>query len=184
AAGKVNGAALATMMAYAFDCRALVFSGVAGGLNPAKNVGDIIVADKMVQHDYGAMIDGSIKVYHPGDHCIGDRTMDVPIEMRPDVLAKLKAELKDVSFGTILTGDQFLNCETTRIRLFEEFQADAVEMEGGAVAQIAVRFKIPWVVIRCLSDLAGDESHVDFHAVLKEASDKAARVTLDVLKVL
>jgi len=184
AAGKVNGSALATLMAYAFECRALVFSGVAGGLNPAKNVGDLVIADQIIQHDYAALINQQFKVYHPGDHCIGERNYAVPYAMDPEILEKLQNSLKDVSFGTILTGDQFINCEKTRKRLFAEFQADAVEMEGGAVSQVAERFEIPWVVVRCLSDLAGDESHMDFNTFLTETADKAAKTTIEILAIL
>ena len=181
AAGKVNASALATLMAYVFECRALVFSGVAGGLNPAKSVGDIVIADRVIQHDYAAVIDGEFRVYHPGDHCIGERTYALPYKADLELISNLKANLQGVSFGTILTGDQFVNCEQTRKRLFSEFKADAVEMEGGAVAQVATRFGLPWIVIRCLSDLAGDESHMDFNAFLKEAADKAAIATLQIL---
>ena len=57
-------------------------------------------------------------------------------------------------FGTIVSGDTFVNCGMTRQRLEREFAALAVEMEGAAVAHVAQRFGLPWVVVRCLSDLA------------------------------
>jgi len=83
-----------------------------------------------------------------------------------------------VHFGAILTGDGFVNSEPLRQRLHAEFQAQAVEMEGGAVAQIAHRWgeDIPFVNVRCLSDLAGNESHLDFRAFLPVASRYASLV--------
>src|SRR5690606_17744594 len=67
-----------------------------------------------------------------------------------------------IHFGTILTGDTFLNCSITRQELEEKFSALAIEMEGGAIAQIAEHFKVPCLIVRALSDLAGTESHLDF----------------------
>ena len=83
-----------------------------------------------------------------------------------------------ISFGPILTGDSFINVEATRRRLQERFGAQAVEMEGGAVAQVARRWdpEIPVVNIRCLSDLAGAESHLDFRAFLPTAARIASAV--------
>jgi adenosylhomocysteine nucleosidase len=83
-----------------------------------------------------------------------------------------------IHFGTILTGDIFVNSERTRQRLHTEFKAQAVEMEGGAVAQVAHRWgpDIPVVNVRCLSDLAGAESHLDFRAFLPIAAKYASQV--------
>ncbi len=83
-----------------------------------------------------------------------------------------------VYYGAILTGDSFVNSESTRRRLHEQFKAHAVEMEGGAVAQVARRWghDIPVVNVRCLSDLAGAESHLDFRAFLPVAARYASQV--------
>jgi adenosylhomocysteine nucleosidase len=87
-------------------------------------------------------------------------------------------------FGTIISGDQFINCEVTRKRLFERFQAQAVEMEGAAVAQVAAQFNAPCIVVRCLSDLAGGESHLDFPAFLPYAAESAAQVLRRIVPAL
>jgi adenosylhomocysteine nucleosidase len=83
-----------------------------------------------------------------------------------------------VHYGAILTGDSFVNSERTRQRLHEQFAAQAVEMEGGAVAQVAGRWAddIAFVNVRCLSDLAGAGSHLDFRAFLPVASRYASQV--------
>jgi adenosylhomocysteine nucleosidase len=86
--------------------------------------------------------------------------------------------LPSIHFGAILTGDGFVNSDSLRERLRAAFQAHAVEMEGGAVAQIARRWgeDIPFVNVRCLSDLASSESHLDFRAFLPVASRYASLV--------
>jgi adenosylhomocysteine nucleosidase len=79
-------------------------------------------------------------------------------------------------FGTVVSGDTFVNDEVERIRLHRSFDAMAVEMEGAAVAQVAQRFGLPWLVVRCLSDLAGADSHLNFPAFLPHAARAAALV--------
>ncbi len=85
-----------------------------------------------------------------------------------------------VVVGTILTGDQFVNCEATRERLHREFDAHAVEMEGAAVAQAAEALGVDCLVIRSLSDLAGVESTMDFVRLL----DQVARNSGEVVKAI
>ena len=85
--------------------------------------------------------------------------------------------LPRVSFGPIATGDCFVNSERTRKRLHGSYGAQACEMEGGAVAQVAERFgNLPLVNVRCLSDLAGSDSHLDFGAFLPIAARNASLV--------
>jgi adenosylhomocysteine nucleosidase len=82
-----------------------------------------------------------------------------------------------VHFGPVVTGDCFINSERTRRRLHETYGALAAEMEGAAVAQVAERFGgLPFINVRCLSDLAGSDSHVDFAAFLPAATRYASLV--------
>ena len=193
--GKVNSALTATILAQHFGCRALIFGGVAGGIDPRLGIGDVVVATKLVQHDYGALNQGRILAYQPGVPPLPglDRTpgyfLDANLEQKLRArlagleLPSLEAAVTGVAprratlhFGTIVSGDTFVNCAETRQRLESEYGALAVEMEGAAVAQVADRFGLPWVVVRCLSDLAGADSHLDFPAFLPVAARAAALV--------
>jgi adenosylhomocysteine nucleosidase len=87
-------------------------------------------------------------------------------------------------FGAVLTGDQFLACEETRARLFDEHRALAIEMEGAAVAQVAEAYGKPWIVVRAISDLAGRESQRDFTAFVKAAAAGTAEVVTRLLPIL
>lgn len=193
--GKVNAATVATLLLERFRCRVLLFSGVAGGLDPELGVGDVVVADRLVQHDYGAVSRGEVKTYQPGNIPLPGLPEDHGYPMDPALLDKVRGALEGIDltplsaaatggearsprvvYGTILTGDQFVNCESTRTRLFTRFDARAVEMEGGAVAQVAEKYGTPWVVVRALSDLAGQDSHMDFPSFVHAAAESAARI--------
>jgi adenosylhomocysteine nucleosidase len=201
--GKVNTALVATLLLDHFGCRGLLLTGVAGGVDPALGIGDVVIADRLIQHDYGAIIAGEIKPYRPGVAPIGNARDRLGFDLAADIRRCLQERLDGfalpelpaavtgaaprqpaIRFGTILSGDQFINCEMTRRRLFDRFQAQAVEMEGAAVAQIAAQFNAPCVVVRCLSDLAGGESHLDFPAFLPHAAEIAAQVLRRIVPVL
>lgn len=198
-AGKVNVAIATTLLLDRFDCRALLLCGVAGGLDPALGVGDIVVGTGHTQHDFGVEKEDSFLTIQPGSRpSLGDDwTPGYPVAQ--PLVARLRAALTGlaleplpeavgagrrtptVHFGPIATGDRFVNSERLRRRLHEELGAHAVEMEGGAVAQAARRWSkegddIPFVNVRCLSDLAGAESHLDFRAFLPVAARYASLV--------
>ena len=195
-AGKVNAGVATSLLLDRFDCRALMLCGVAGGLDPALGVGDIVVGVSHTQHDYGTQKEDSFLAIQPGSRPSlgGEWTPGYAV---PDpVVARLQEAVKGlmleplpeevgvgrrtpaVHFGAIVTGDSFVNSERARRRLHEQFGAHAVEMEGGAVAQVARRWgeDIPVVNVRCLSDLAGAESHLDFRAFLPVAARYASKV--------
>ena len=195
-AGKVNAAIATALLLDRFDCRALLLCGVAGGLDPALGVGDVVVGIGNTQHDYGVLKEDSFLTIQPGSRpSLGeDPTPGYPLagplaaRLREALTGLVLEPLPEtvgagrrtpaIHFGTILTGDIFVNSERTRQRLHAEFKAQAVEMEGGAVAQVAHRWgaDIPVVNVRCLSDLAGAESHLDFRAFLAVAARYASQV--------
>ncbi|HLG86355.1 MAG TPA: 5'-methylthioadenosine/S-adenosylhomocysteine nucleosidase, partial [Alphaproteobacteria bacterium] len=177
-----NGALAATVLLDRFDCRGILFSGVAGGLDPALSVGDLVVATRVIQHDYGALMKGEMEVYRAGALPFPEYRGEAAIAADEMLIARARAALGDgVRFGTVLTGDIYLGCTDTRERLFRSFGGVAVDMESGAVAQVAEAFGRPWLVIRALSDLAGEDSHLDFRAFVRDAARNAAAAVLKLL---
>jgi len=188
--GKVNAAIVTTLLADRFGCRTIVFSGVAGGLDPALSIGDVVVADRIVQHDAGVLENEKIRPYQPGHAPIINETDRLGYPVDPELLGRVKGRLADMAvpgqivYGTVLTGDQYLNCDSTREWLLAEFGGKAIEMEGGAVAQVCEAFGLPWLVIRALSDLAGGNSLFDFTAFVDQASATSATILRHLLPVL
>ncbi|MEC4762638.1 5'-methylthioadenosine/adenosylhomocysteine nucleosidase [Mycobacterium sherrisii] len=200
--GKVNSALVATLLADRFGCRPIVFTGVAGGLDPKLCIGDIVVADHVVQHDAGVIEDGRLRRYQPGHVPFINPTDRFGYPVDPELLGRVRRRLAGftlpallpaaggtgvaprITYGTVLSGDQYLHCEATRNRWHDEYGALAVEMEGGALAQVCEAFAIPWLVIRALSDLAGVDSGVDFNLFAETVAINSARVLLHLLKEL
>jgi adenosylhomocysteine nucleosidase len=188
--GKVNAALVTTLLADRFGCRTVVFSGVAGGLDPTLSIGDVVIADLVIQHDAGMLEDQRLQTYQPGYVPVINPTDRLGYPVDPEVLARVKERLTGISvsgqivYGTVLSGDQYLNCETTRDRLVRELGGQAIEMEGGAVAQVCEAFGIPWLVIRALSDLAGGDALFDFTTFVDQAAASSATILRRLLPVL
>ncbi len=200
--GKVNTALTATLLAHRFGVRTIVFSGVAGGLDPELAIGDVVIADRTIQHDAGVIEDGRIHTYQAGHVPFFNPTDRLGWAVDPELLERVRARLEGVTlpplparaggsdrpprivFGTILTGDQYLHCEATRQRLFTELGGRAIEMEGGALAQVCEAFGLPWLDIRALSDLAGRDSRFDFAAFVDAVAASSAAILRRLLPVL
>lgn len=187
--GKVNAALAATVLCSGFGCRALVIGGVAGSLDPALAIGEVIVGRRIVCHDYGAQVDGRFVVYQPGAPPLPQidprHGYDLPADLCEALAQALNGRAgPPVRFGTIASGDMLVTCAETRTRLREAFGAHAVEMEGAAVAQIAKRFGVPAVAVRAISDLAGADHGAEIRTHLRQAALAAAESVRAVLPVL
>jgi len=203
--GKVASAMTATLLLDGLKCRAIVMSGVAGGIDPNLAIGDLVVAQRLVQHDYGRVQAEGFTPFQPGIPPFGPGRPDYGFELPKDLVARVHKALDGyklpalprelfggeaplrapiIKIGTIVSGDQFINDENVRQRLQHQFHAHAVEMEGAAVAQVAKAFGVPAIVIRSLSDLAGAESHLDFGRFLNAVAPVSAKLVEHLVTVL
>ena len=195
--GKVNAAALTALMWQAHRPSTFVFSGVAGGLDPRLEIGDIVIGERTIQHDAGVINSGgNLERYQAGHLPFLNPTDQLGFAPSAALLAALQSVVgavelapvfdrqPEIRFGTILTGDQFLDDAGTRDRLHLEFNAHAIEMEGAALAQVADRLGVDHVVIRSLSDLAGNQATHDFERFLPEVSANSARLVFALLSRL
>lgn len=202
--GKVNTALVSTLLIERFGARLIVFSGVAGGLDPDLRIGDVVIADRTVQHDAGVIENGRVHTYQAGHVPFFNPTSRLGWEVEPGLVQRVRERLDGfalpplsraasggeargaprIVFGTILSGDQYLHCEDTRQRLFAELGGRAIEMEGGALGQVCEAFGVPWLDIRALSDLAGKESRFDFAAFADEVAASSAMILRQLLPAL
>lgn len=190
--GKVNAAAAASLLASRFSPRALIFSGVAGGLHPDLPVGAVLLADRLAIHDYGLVQGGRFTPTAYGVIPIGAPRLASLPPVDPETAGVMAALAEAVApeldhpvrLGGVVTADYFLSCGATRESLRAEFAADAIDMESGAVSQVAQAWGLPLYVIRTLSDLAGEESHVTFLEMAAMAARNSALCVETLLQLL
>lgn len=178
--GKVN-AARVTVALIAAGAEALVFTGVAGALDPELRPGDVVVSTDCLQHD----VDVTALGYAPGE--IPGETHAWAADGRLHELALAAcADLADIRAypGRILSGDTFLADPSRAAQLREEFGGSCVEMEGAAVAQVCAATDIPFVVIRSISDRADGGASPDFRTFTGLAARQSAQVVNGLLKRL
>lgn len=173
--GKVAAASTVTTMLDRYDPEMIVFTGAAGGLHPKVGRGDVVVAETLVQHDFDAspivprFVIPSLQIDRiPTDPGLTDRA----------AAAAASASGATVHRGLVLSGDHFIDSAADRARLLSLFpDALAVEMEGAAVAQVCAERKVPFVVVRAISDTADEEAAADFlEFVEEEAAPLLARI--------
>ena len=182
--GKVNAAVVSTLLIEKFECELLLFSGVAGGIDPGIEIGEVIIGESLIQYDYGTLKNRELLPFRPGSIPTGESKNELEYSLDPKIKHKIKVSLPNVRMGIILTGDVFLQCEETQKELFEKYGAQAIDMEGAAVAQVAEQFGIPAIVVRCLSDLAGADSQKLSSKFLNMAAKRSFNTAQRFLKVL
>ena len=193
--GKVNAAFASTILCEIYECQILLFSGIAGGLDPALSVGDVVIGSRVLQVDYGKFQSGQIIPYRPGIPPLAPPSGEIGYLLSHHMQEKLMPLLNEqletwdgrapkIQFGTIATADTFLNDEKKRQQLFADHQAQAIEMEGAAICQVAESYGAQTIIIRALSDLAGDESDTDFVKFGAFAAHAAAQLVVSTIRLL
>lgn len=194
--GKVASAITATLLIDNFDIEYVLFMGVAGAGNPNVNVGDVVVADFLLQHDVDVR-----PFYKPHEVAVLNRALfetDEKLAKRllsatenflahslegyvtKESLEKFNVALPKAHFATIASGDQFIQDVTLlndihhRIRTVQDVLLGCVEMEGASVAQVCFELNKPCVVVRTISDNANHSAAIDFNAFLKEVASHYA----------
>ncbi len=172
--GKVFASLTATILIEKFGCETLLFSGVAGAINENLSIGDLIIAEGVCQHDLDITAFGHPYGYVPeGDVCIWS---DSALRQVAKRIAKEKGlSLKE---GVIATGDQFVADPQRKAWIAETFKADALEMEGAAVAVVCHALDIPFFILRAISDSADMEAGFDFDTFLVSSAKTSAAFIL------
>ena len=196
--GKVNSAMTAALLLEHFKPSEVIFTGIAGGIDSLLLPGDIVVGERAAQHDFGQLTTEGITVWQTFDYDETSNPLFFPCDSLLIKKAKEAGEKARIKFirtydakrkptinvGTIVTGDVFVASTQFKDRLEEEFKAKAVEMEGGAVAQICYQQGVPFVVIRSISDTADENAAKLYKKFLKVASFNAAHLVSELIFLL
>jgi len=178
--GKVFSSLTAATLIEKFSCEKLLFSGVAGAINPELHIGDLIIADKLCQHDLDISIFGHDYGFVPE----GAKFVETDKALRD--IAKEVAKKNELSLieGTIATGDQFVASNDRKAFIAKNFQADALEMEGASVAVVCDALNVPFFVLRAISDTANDDAGMDFDEFMVGSAIISANFILDMVEKL
>ena len=177
--GKVN-AAIATALAihqYKPDC--IINTGSAGGIGPGLRVGDVVIGTLIAHHDVDVTAFGYAYGQVPAM-----RPAFESEEQLVSVARMAAREFKDAKIlkGLIVSGDQFIHTPEQAAKIREHFfGVQAVEMEAAAIAQTCEQFKVPFVIIRAISDLADEEASISFEEFLEQASVNSARMVNSII---
>ena len=184
--GKVCAAMCAQVLVDRYRVDGIVNTGIAGGLKSGMAVGDLVVADNALQHDFDLTAFGHVRGYLPAFG--GDD--QVPSRFPTDAVlsAAFRKAAEAVSGGkftchggTVASGDIFVGDSDTKARLISEFGAVAAEMEGAAIAQVAWQNGVPFALVRAISDLADGGAAESFSAFEEEAAARGAAILLTML---
>lgn len=178
--GKVNAGICAQILADLFEVDTLINTGVAGSLDAAIDIGDIVISTDAVQHDMdvSALGDpvGQIPrmdtFAFPADERLVQLAVQANEEANPDI---------HTFTGRVVSGDQFVSDGSVKERLVTQFQAKCTEMEGAAIAQTAYLNKISCVIIRAISDKADNSSTMDYAAFEKQAITHTVRLVRNLM---
>ncbi|QEZ89617.1 5'-methylthioadenosine/adenosylhomocysteine nucleosidase [Aliarcobacter cibarius] len=178
--GKVFASLTASTLIQKFSCDTLLFSGVAGAINPALNIGDLIVATKLCQHDLDITAFGHPYGFVPGGKVFVESSKELL------ALAKKVAEKENLKVieGTIATGDQFIHSNTTKEFIEKTFKADALEMEGASVAVVCDALNIPFFILRAISDSANMDAGFDFDEFLQSSAKISSNYLIKIVDEL
>ena len=174
--GKTLSAMLCQHLIDRYAPRRIILTGIAGALRDDLAIGDIVVARDTVQHDVDLTAMGFERGTFPGSRCRA-------ICCDPDLVARasgVRPVHGRMRIGRILTGDQFIADAARRAQLADAFDGDAVDMEGASVGLVAAVNRVPFLLIRTISDRC-DGSAIDFRAVLERAADNSWHYVTNIL---
>lgn len=171
--GKVYAALCAQTMILRFSPKLVLNTGVGGALNPMLKIGDLLIADRTLQHDMDTsalgdpvgLVSGINQIYFPCDR----KAIDI-------MCSAVAACGFSRMIGTVASGDRFICDADEKERIVAQFGADVCEMEGAAIGHVCTVNHVPYLVLRAASDQADGGAPDDFPTFVKHAASKAAAV--------
>lgn len=181
--GKVNAAVCTQILADVFGVDGVINTGIAGSLNADINIGDVVISTDVVHHDMDAVNFGYPLGQIPQMDVFSFQADEKLAEKARKVCEKVNPEIK-VFRGRIVSGDQFIADKAVKKRIEQTFHGFCTEMEGAAIAQAAYLNRIPFVIIRAISDKADDSATMDYPTFEKKAVEHSVRLVEGLMEAL
>lgn len=169
--GKVNAARTTQILTDNFSLQYIVNVGVAGGLSSNLQIGDIVIGEKLVQHDFDITAFGHEKGYitDTGKIFKSDKVL-------VEKFGKIKIDDIKIVTGTIASGDIFVQDIKMKEKIRTKFNCDCVEMEGAAIGQVCFLNKVHFIVVRSISDIPNGNNYMEYDEFVKLAAKNCAKV--------
>lgn len=200
--GKVNATIATQILITKFGVDYVINTGIAGALDPTLNIFDLVCSVDAVEHDFDATYFGyqrgqvpqTPSPFYTADQFLGEIALKTFRILREDAKVKGRFSPEDAHLikhiklvmGRVASGDIFVSNSKMRDRLHHDLQAACVEMEGAAVAHTCVANKVPFFILRCISDIADKENAgmLSYDEFSKKAAFLSSRFVLKMLSLL
>lgn len=178
--GKVNASRTTQILIDKFEIEYIINVGSAATANDKLQIGDIVIGNTLVQHDFDITAFGHKKGYisNVGENVQSEKTL---IEKFQKALNDIEKKDYKIHIGTIASGDIFCTEKKMKEKIYAKFNADAIEMEGAAIAQVCFLDKIPLIVIRSISDNPNGKNNITFDEYLELASKRCGEILKKVI---
>ncbi len=178
--GKVNAARATQAMLDHFKVDYIINLGGAGSLNSLLDIGDIVIAKKVIQHDFDITAFGHSKGYITG--------VGAFIESNPDLVEEFSSVLEEtpeksykIKLGIVATGDIFCTESWMKDKIRAKFNADVEDMECAAIAQVCYLSEKPFIAIKSISNTLKGDNAISYSNNVKLASKRCANVLKEFL---
>lgn len=181
--GKVNAGICTQILVDDFQVEGVINTGVAGSLKNDINIGDIVLSEDALQHDMDATGFG----YEPGEIPRMEQSVFTADRAWVSLAKKVNEEVNpEIStfVGRVVSGDQFVSAGEKKEYLVSQFQGYCTEMEGAAIAQVCYLNKIPFLIIRAISDKADNSATMDYSEFEAKAIEHTVRLVTGMMKQL
>lgn len=174
--GKVNAAICAQILCSCYGVTHLVNTGIAGSLSVELDIGDLVVSKDAMYHDFDCVhfgyemgkVPGMDVVAFPADKTMMDYAFAAAEAVNPG----------HTKLGRVASGDLFVAAKDAKENIIAKTGALCTEMEGAAIAQAAYRNRVPFVILRAISDKADDSAQMDYPTFEKIAAHRCADITM------
>ena len=169
--GKVNSARVTQILIDNFDIELVINVGTAGSVDNNLEIGDVVVATELVQHDFDVT---------PFGRKLGEiENVGETIKVDEKLLNLFNG--LDIKRGIIASGDKFIVNMEEKDNIRNIFNALCIEMEGASIAQVCYLDKMPFLVIRSITDKLDGSSKIDFENFLESSSKNAATILKEII---
>lgn len=179
--GKVNAAICTQILCDEYNVEAVINTGIAGSLNAQIDIGDIVLSTDALQHDVDATGFGyELGVIPRMETSIFQADKELRSIAR-NCCERVNSDI-NVFEGRVVSGDQFISDKKVKEKIMDNFAGFCTEMEGAAIAQAAYLNKVPFLIIRAISDKADDSATEDYPTFEKKAIKHSVNLVKEIIK--